>query len=604
MCGIIGIIGKQAVTQRLIEGLQRLEYRGYDSAGLAVLTPQGIIERRRAAGKIQHLTTVLQQHPIEGNLGIAHTRWATHGVANENNAHPHATKEVAVVHNGIIENHAELRTELKKLGHEFSSDTDTESIVHLLTHYVQQGMEPLPAVQAAMKRLHGAFALAIIFRDAPHQLIGVRRGAPLAIGYGDDEMYLGSDALAVAPLSKRISYLEDDDIAVLSNNGITIYDSHGDVIERPIQESRFSSAMIGKGDYRHFMLKEIFEQPSVLGDTLHAFTDHKNNEVNSDIFEKALRNLTSLTIVACGTSYYAAMVAKYWFESYAHIPVMIDVASEFRYRRPPLQKGGVALFISQSGETADTLAAAHYAKEQGQIICAIVNVPESSLLRLADVPLLTHAGPEIGVASTKAFTNQLMVLACFALAAARKNNMIGERSYKHLFHTLLEVPEQINALLHQDDQIHRVSTKIAESRDVLFLGRGLTYGIALEGALKLKELSYIHAEGYAAGEMKHGPIALVDDQVPIIALAPTGPLFDKILSNIEEVHVRGGKIIFISDANGLIYFKDKAFASLEIPVVDAFVTPFLYTIPLQLLAYHTALLRGTDIDQPRNLAKF
>jgi glutamine---fructose-6-phosphate transaminase (isomerizing) len=601
MCGIIGIIGKAPVAPLLLDGLKRLEYRGYDSAGIATLI-DGQIDRRRAEGKLANLAALLARAPLGGTVGIGHTRWATHGRPNEINAHPHATARVAVVHNGIIENFQELRDELAALGHVFETETDTETVAHLLTRYLDQQMSPEEAMATAMARLRGAFALAIIFADRPDLMIGARRGSPLVVGYGDGEMFLGSDAMALAPLTQRICYLEEDDWAVVRADGATIH--HGDrIVTRPIKLTALSGALIGKGDYRHFMLKEIHEQPAVVGDTLRALVNPLARRIELPALPFDFATLPRLTAVACGTAYLAGLVGKYWFEQIARLPVDIDIASEFRYREPPLDAGGVTLVISQSGETLDTLAALRYARGQGQRILAILNAPESTMARESDGLLPTLAGPEIGVASTKAFTTQLVVLACLAVAAARARRAIDGAGEAALSDALLELPSRLAELLLDDSTIRAIAPRLAEARDVLFLGRGTAYPIALEGALKLKELSYIHAEGYAAGEMKHGPIALIENGLPVIVAAPSGPLFEKTASNIQEVVARGGRVILIADADGIRQIGDKAWKVIEMPRVHPFVAPILYAVPVQLLAYHVAVAKGSDVDQPRNLAK-
>jgi glucosamine--fructose-6-phosphate aminotransferase (isomerizing) len=601
MCGIIGILGKEAVAPLLVEGLKRLEYRGYDSAGIATLV-NGHIDRRRAEGKLTNLEALLEREPLAGTTGIGHTRWATHGRPTERNAHPHATARVAVVHNGIIENFQELREELEALGHTFETETDTEVIAHLLTRYLEEQKSPEEAMALTLPRLHGAFSLAIIFAGRDGLMIGARRGSPLAIGYGDGEMYLGSDALALAPLTKRICYLQEDDWAVITADGATIY-NNGRRVEREIKQTALSGALIGKGNHRHFMMKEICEQPAVIGDTLQTFLNPLARTFEMPDMPFDFAKVSRVTISACGTAYLAGMVAKYWFERIARLPVEIDVASEFRYRAAPMPADGITLCISQSGETADTLAALRYAKAQGQPIVSVLNAPESTMARESDVVLQTLAGPEIGVASTKAFTTQLTVLACLVVAAARARGSIDHAREAELSTALLEVPARAAEVLNHDAAIRDIAAEIAEARDVLFLGRGTSYPIALEGALKLKEISYIHAEGYAAGEMKHGPIALIDETVPVIVAAPSDDLFDKTASNLQEVIARGGRVVFLSDADGLRKLGDKAFAAIELPKVDPFVAPILYAIPVQLLAYHTAVIKGTDVDQPRNLAK-
>lgn len=603
MCGIVGIISNRQVTPLLIDGLKRLEYRGYDSAGVATLV-DGKIERRRAKGKIVNLEKKIAENPLPGTIGIGHTRWATHGVPNETNAHPHATKYVAVVHNGIIENYRKLRDELKELGHVFESETDTEVVVHLISQKIEEGLDPQTAVAQSLKRLNGAFALAIIFAGREDILIGARKGAPLAVGFGDGEMFLGSDALALASLTQKIMYLEDGDWVVLTHSSATVYDENGKEAERPVEQSSTSGAMIGKGGYRHFMLKEIYEQPQVIGDTLNTMINQDMDTITLPNVPFDLKEMTRLTIVACGTSYYAGLVGKYWIESIARVPVDIDVASEFRYRRPVMEKGGVALFISQSGETADTLAALRYCKEQGQKIVSIVNVSASTMARESDCVLKTLAGPEIGVASTKAFTTQLTLLACFAIALGRAKGALSRSEESRLSRALVEVPSRAAEVLNNDKAIEKIAQNLmVPAHDVLYLGRGSSYPIALEGALKLKEISYIHAEGYAAGEMKHGPIALIDEGVPVVVVAPTDELFDKTISNMQEVLARGGKVVFFGDKDGVGTVKDRSAAAIVLPTVDSFVAPILYAIPVQLLAYHTAVAKGTDVDQPRNLAK-
>lgn len=602
MCGIIGIIGKADAAPLLLDGLKRLEYRGYDSAGIATLVNGGI-DRRRAEGKIVNLDALIGTNPLAGTIGIGHTRWATHGSPNEANAHPHADDRVVLVHNGIIENFQELRQELTAAGHTFKTETDTEAVVHLISSYLKDGKTPSEAVAAALKRLEGAFALAILFAGHDGLMIAARRGSPLAIGYGDGEMYIGSDSLALAPLTQRITYLEEGDWAEISSDGAVIHDETDAVVERQIQQTASSGAMIGKGNFPHFMLKEIYEQPAVMGDTLQSILNPWNKIVTLPEMPFDLASIPRITIVACGTSFHAGMVARYWFETIAGIPTEIDIASEFRYRTVEMQKGGLALFISQSGETADTLAALRYAKAQGQHIVSVVNVLESSMARESDAVLLTMAGPEIGVASTKAFTTQLTTLACFSIGIAAARGKIDAARQAELCLALTEVPSRANEVLNHDEEIEKLAHEVVDARDVLYLGRGTGYPIALEGALKLKEISYIHAEGYAAGEMKHGPIALIDEHVPVIVIAPSDELFDKTASNMQEVIARGGRVIFMSDAKGIAKLGDMAAATIELPEVDPFVAPILYTIPIQLLAYHVAVLKGTDVDQPRNLAK-
>jgi glutamine---fructose-6-phosphate transaminase (isomerizing) len=602
MCGIVGIIGHAQVAPLLVEGLRRLEYRGYDSAGIATLV-KGKIERRRAEGKLDRLADRLKREPLGGTIGIGHTRWATHGVPNETNAHPVATDRVAVVHNGIIENFQEIKDELTARGYHFETQTDTEAVAMLVTRYLRDGASPPEAVARMLARIEGAFALAMLFAGEHDMLICARRGPPLAIGFGEGEMYIGSDALALAPLTRRICYLEDGDWAVVTGGHATIYDANGEKAERPVRETALSGALIGKGNHRHFMEKEIFEQPAVMGDTLRAHFNPTTRSVHLAALPFELAQVSRVTIIACGTSFHAGLVAKYWLERIARVPVEVDVASEFRYRAADMPANGLAVFISQSGETADTLAALRYARQQGQHVLAVVNQPESTIAREADAVLPTHAGPEIGVASTKAFTTQLVVLACFTIALARARGMIDAAREASLSVALTEVPARASEVLNHAERIADIAGSIAEARDVLYLGRGTCYPLALEGALKLKEISYIHAEGYAAGEMKHGPIALIDDRVPVIVLAPPDELFEKTASNIQEVMARGGKVLMISDREGLARLGGRLAYGIEIPRCDAFVAPLLYAIPVQLLAYHVAVVKGTDVDQPRNLAK-
>jgi len=602
MCGIIGTIGKADAPPILLDGLKRLEYRGYDSAGIATLVDGGI-ERRRAEGKIANLESLIDGDPLSSTIGIGHTRWATHGSPTEVNAHPHADDRVVLVHNGIIENFQELRQELSQAGHKFQTETDTEAVVHLISSYLADGKTPAEAVAASLKRLEGAFALAILFAGHDDMMIAARRGSPLAIGYGDGEMYIGSDALALAPLTQRISYLDEGDWAEITADGAVVHDETDAIVERDIQQTSSSGAMIGKGNFPHFMLKEIYEQPAVIGDTLQTILNPWNEMITLPDLPFDLTKIPRVTIVACGTSYHAGMVARYWFETVAGVPCDIDIASEFRYRTVEMQQGGLSLFISQSGETADTLAALRYAKAQGQHIVSVVNVAESSMARESDAILQTKAGPEIGVASTKAFTTQLTTLACFVIGMAAARGKIDRTQEAVLCHALTEVPSRANDVLNHDEAIEKLAHEVMEARDVLYLGRGTGYPIALEGALKLKEICYIHAEGYAAGEMKHGPIALIDEHVPVIVIAPSDELFDKTASNMQEVIARGGQVIFLSDAAGIAKLGDMAAATIELPAVDPYVAPILYTIPIQLLAYHVAVLKGTDVDQPRNLAK-
>lgn len=608
MCGIIGIVGKEDVADRLVDGLRRMEYRGYDSAGVCTIH-DGQLVRRRAEGKLFNLIKELASDPAPGHTGIAHTRWATHGAPTAANAHPHATSELALVHNGIIENFKPLREDLEARGRKFESQTDTEVVAHLVSEQVEVGVSPEDAVKAVLPRLRGAFALAIAFRRYPDMLIGARLGSPLVVGYGakdengSGETYLGSDALALAPLTQRITYLEEGDWVVITREGAKIYDADNNPVEREIVTSGASAVAIEKGNYRHFMQKEIFEQPTVVAQTLRSYLRQVDQSVALPQIDFDLSTVNRITIVACGTSFYAGMVAKYWIETFARLPVDIDVASEFRYRDPVLEPGGLALFISQSGETADTLAALRHCKTAGQTIAVVVNVPTSTMAREADLLLPTHAGPEIGVASTKAFTCQLAVLAALAAHLAVKRGRVNRAEEAEIVQHLLEAPASLNAALDHDEEIAAMAHLIAPARDVLYLGRGPDYPLALEGALKLKEISYIHAEGYASGEMKHGPIALIDEAVPVIVLAPSGPLFEKTVSNMQEVRARGGKVVLISDAEGIAEAGEGCIATIEMPRVHPLIAPLVYAVPVQLLAYHVACVKGTDVDQPRNLAK-
>jgi glucosamine--fructose-6-phosphate aminotransferase (isomerizing) len=599
-------VGESSVAERLVDGLKRMEYRGYDSAGICTLH-EGTLVRRRAEGRLANLVNVLAADPAPGTVGIGHTRWATHGAPTASNAHPHATAEVAIVHNGIIENYKDLRAELLASGRTFESETDTEIVAHLISAEVEAGADPVAAVGAVLPRLRGAFALAIAFRRHPDLLIGARLGSPLVVGYGagaqEGEMYLGSDALALAPLTQRIAYLEEGDWVVIRRGSAQVFDAAGEPVTREVQTSGASAAMVEKGNYRHFMQKEIYEQPTVVAQTLASYLRRSDNSVALPQIDFDLSAIRRLTIVACGTSFYAGMVAKYWFEQFARVPVDIDVASEFRYRDPVLEPGGLALFISQSGETADTLAALRHCKANGQTIGVVVNVPTSTMAREADLLLPTHAGPEIGVASTKAFTCQLAVLAALAAHMAVKKGRLSREEEAEIVRHLLEAPAALNAALAHDDDIAAMAHLVAPARDVLYLGRGQDYPLALEGALKLKEISYIHAEGYAAGEMKHGPIALIDDAVPVVVIAPSGPLFEKTVSNMEEVRARGGQVVLISDAEGIKHAGEGCIATIEMPVVHPLIVPLVYAVPVQLLAYHVAVVKGTDVDQPRNLAK-
>lgn len=603
MCGIVGIIGRKEAAPLLIDGLKRLEYRGYDSAGVATLS-NGRIDRRRSEGKVADLEALNNTNPLSGVVGIGHTRWATHGLPNTINAHPHATDKVAVVHNGIIENYKDLKEELESYQIRFESETDTEVVVQLVTHYMNQGLGPQDAANKAFDRLQGAYSLALIFSGEDDLMIGARQGTPLAVGYGDGEMFLASDSYALAPLTNKICFLEDGDRVVLNRTSARIYTAGNDNVDRPIRVTAQSGAVTGKGNYPHFMLKEIYEQPAVIGDTLNAYINPATGKVSLPADILALATMPRITIVACGTAYYAGMVAKYWLEQVTRIPVELDIASEFRYREAPMPEGGVALFVSQSGETLDTLEALRYSKSQGQKIVSIINTIESTIERESDHVLHTLAGPEIGVASTKAFTTQLSTLACLAIAWGVERGTIDAEKEAELSEALRHIPTVAAQILNYDEEIKTIAKDIAQARDVLYLGRGSLYPLAMEGALKLKEISYIHAEGYAAGEMKHGPIALIDDNVPVVVLAPSNDrLFEKTASNVQETVARSGRVFLISDANGIKSLKDKSVWSVEMQDIHPFVAPILYAIPVQLLAYHAAVTKGTDVDQPRNLAK-
>jgi glucosamine--fructose-6-phosphate aminotransferase (isomerizing) len=603
MCGIVGILGRGPVADQLVDSLKRLEYRGYDSAGVATLEGAQL-DRRRAEGKLKNLEALLKASPLAGHTGIGHTRWATHGKPTEANAHPHATDNVAVVHNGIIENFRELRARLEKDGARFSSETDTEVVAHLVNAYLAKGLGPVEAVKAVLPQLHGAFALAFIFKGHDDLMIGARKGSPLAVGYGEGEMYLGSDAIALGPFTDTISYLEDGDWAVLSHAGATVYDEHNAMVAREVIRHNTATALVDKANFRHFMAKEIHEQPEVVGHTLAHYVDMATERVALPVkLPFDFSTVQRVSITACGTASYAGFVAKYWFERLARLPVELDVASEFRYREAPLRKGDLAIFISQSGETADTLAALRYAKAQGLHTISVVNVPTSTIARESETVLPTLAGPEIGVASTKAFTCQLMALAALAVAAGRARGELSADDETRLVHGLVEVPRLMSEALALEPQIEKLARDIARSRDVLYLGRGTNYPLALEGALKLKEISYIHAEGYAAGELKHGPIALIDEKMPVVVIAPHDRVFDKTVSNMQEVAARGGRIILMTDAKGAEAAAVNSLVTITLPDMPATVTPMVYAVPVQLLAYHTAVVMGTDVDQPRNLAK-
>jgi glutamine---fructose-6-phosphate transaminase (isomerizing) len=602
MCGIVGVIGSRPAAPLILDALRRLEYRGYDSAGIATLV-NGHIDRRRAEGKLGNLAAALDRTALAGSIGIGHTRWATHGAPTESNAHPHGTALVSLVHNGIIENHAELRAELEAEGQAFSTETDTETVAQLVDLNLKRGMNPIEAAGAALRRLEGAYALAMIFAGHPELIVGAQHGAPLAVGFGDDEMFVGSDALALAPLTRRIAYLRDGDWTVVDRKGAQFFDIDGNQVQREIKETRMTGAAIGKGNFRHFMEKELHEHPAVIGDTLHQMINPGSRSVALPDLGIDFARVPRITMSACGSAFYAGLVGRWWFEAVSRIPTDGDVASEFRYRTPPMPRGGLGLLVSQSGETADTLAALRYMREQDQTVLSILNVPESTMARESHAVLETVAGPEIGVASTKAFTAQLSVLACLAIAAGRATGAISADREAAMTAALLEVPGRAAEVLANEAAILSVAHRVAKARDVLFLGRGNCFPIALEGALKLKEISYIHAEGYAAGEMKHGPIALIDPAVPVIAIAPSGPLFEKTASNLQEAAARGGQVIVFSDAAGAAKLGGISVETVVLPDVDPFVAPILYAIPVQMLAYQVAVLKGTDVDQPRNLAK-
>ncbi len=603
MCGIVGILGKEPVAGNIVEALRRLEYRGYDSAGVATLV-DGKIERRRAVGKLKNLAEVLAREPLAGTSGIGHTRWATHGGVTETNAHPHVVGDVVVVHNGIIENFRTLKDELIASGAQFTTQTDTEVVAQLLARELKKGVAPRQAVHTVLKRLEGAFALAILFRGEEDLMIGARNGPPLAVGHGQGEMFLGSDAIALSPFTNRITYLEDGDWAILTHGSLEILDADGNPVHRPMSFSQASAMLVDKGNHRHFMAKEIAEQPEVIGHTLAEYVDFAERAIRvPDNLPFDFKALDRITITACGTASYAGLTAKYWFERVARLSTEVDIASEFRYREAPLPKNGLCIVVSQSGETADTLAALRYCKTHGQHTLAIVNVPESTIARESELVFRTYAGPEIGVASTKAFTCQLTALACLAILAGKLRGTITRAQEQELVGALIEAPRHMTEILKDEKHIAHVAREVANARDVLYLGRGLNYPIALEGALKLKEISYIHAEGYAAGELKHGPIALIDENVPVIVIAPRDELYEKTVSNMEEVAARGGKIVLLTDDQGLEDNGHKTFQRIRVPRASSFISPLLYAVPVQLLAYHAAVFMGTDVDQPRNLAK-
>lgn len=602
MCGIIGIVGVNSAAPRLVDSLKRLEYRGYDSAGIATLE-EGTLVRRRAEGKLINLEKLVVAEPLDGTIGIGHTRWATHGAPTERNAHPHATEKLAIVHNGIIENFAELRTDLEADGYRFESDTDTEAVAQLVTRALDRGLSPVEAVRESLPKLRGAFALAFLFSGDDNLLIAARKGSPLAIGHGEGEMFLGSDAIALAPFTDMVSYLDDGDWAVLTRESVTIYDENNAQVSRAIQKSAGAAFLVSKGNHRHFMEKEIHEQPEVISHTLAHYLDFSRGRVRTENISVDFAKINRLAISACGTAFYAASIGKYWFEQIARLPVDIDIASEFRYREMPLSKDTLALFVSQSGETADTLASLRYCKANGLQIASIVNVKESTIARESNVVFPTLAGPEIGVASTKAFTCQLSVLAALAIAAGRARGTIDEKQEEQLVRHLSELPRFANEVLHLSSRVEAVCRELMLVKHALYLGRGTSFPLAMEGALKLKEISYIHAEGYAAGELKHGPIALIDETMPVIVIAPHDRLFEKTVSNMQEVAARGGRIILITDAKGAAAAGMKTLETIILPDVPEIIAPLIYALPVQMLAYHTAVFMGTDVDQPRNLAK-
>ena len=601
MCGIVGILGQHEVAPTLVEALKRLEYRGYDSAGIATIDA-GKLDRRRAVGKLVNLSDLLVHEPLAGKSGIGHTRWATHGAPSVTNAHPHQAGPVAVVHNGIIENFRELRAELTKDGVKFVTETDTETVVLLTQKYMAEGLGPVDAATKTIARLHGAFALAFLFDGEDDLMIGARKGAPLAVGYGDNEMYLGSDAIALSPMTDRVTYLEEGDRAVLTRTSVKIYDANDAPVDRVVKKISLDTTRIAKASHKHFMAKEIAEQPAVIGEALSRYLT-ADGEIMLPDPGLDFTKIDRITMVACGTAFYACLTAKYWFEQIARMPVEVDVASEFRYREPPISDRTMALFVSQSGETADTLAALRYCAGKADLITSVVNVTESSIARESNLALPIHAGVEVGVASTKAFTCQLTVLFLMVLKAAVDRGAITKEELADHVSGLRSMPSLINTALEQNAALRDEAYKLSSARDVLFLGRGAMFPLALEGALKLKEISYIHAEAYASGELKHGPIALIDENVPVVVMAPNDTLFDKTVSNMQEVMARKGKVILISDRAGLDEAAEGTWGQIEMPPVADALAPILYAIPAQLLAYHTAIAKGTDVDQPRNLAK-
>ncbi|WP_170558514.1 glutamine--fructose-6-phosphate transaminase (isomerizing) [Ruegeria atlantica] len=602
MCGIVGVLGEHEAAPTLVEALKRLEYRGYDSAGIATVN-SGTLGRRRAVGKLVNLSDLLVHNPLPGKSGIGHTRWATHGAPSVANAHPHQAGPVAVVHNGIIENYRELRSELAEHGIDFTTETDTETVALLTAHYLETGLSPVEAAFKTIDRLVGAFALAFLFDGQDDLIVAARKGSPLAIGHGDGEMYVGSDAIALAPLTNRITYLEEGDRAVLTRTSLEIRNEAGELANRETRQINLDHTQTEKNGHKHFMAKEIAEQPVVIADAIRAYLPSGGDQVVLPDADLDFTKLNRLTMVACGTAFYACLTAKYWFEQLAQMPVEVDIASEFRYREPPISDRTAALFVSQSGETADTLAALRYCEGKADKIVSVVNVPESSIARESDIALPIHAGVEIGVASTKAFTCQLSVLLMLALKAAADRGTLTDEELADHYAALRGLPTVLNAALDQNPAIKTSAQRLSEARDVLFLGRGLMYPLAMEGALKLKEISYIHAEGYASGELKHGPIALIDKNMPVVVMAPRDTIFDKTVSNMQEVMARKGKVILVSDDDGIAEAEDGVWSIIRMPYVHPSLAPILYSVPAQLLAYHTAVAKGTDVDQPRNLAK-
>ncbi|RBW63098.1 glutamine--fructose-6-phosphate transaminase (isomerizing) [Ruegeria sp. A3M17] len=602
MCGIVGVLGEHEAAPTLVEALKRLEYRGYDSAGIATVNG-GTLGRRRAVGKLVNLSDLLVHDPLPGKSGIGHTRWATHGVPSVTNAHPHQAGPVAVVHNGIVENYRELRAELAEHGIGFATETDTETVALMTEYYLATGLSPIEAAFKTIDRLVGAFALAFLFDGQDDLIIAARKGSPLAIGHGDGEMYVGSDAIALAPLTNRITYLEEGDRAVLTRTSLEIRNEAGELANRETRQIKLDHTQTDKNGHKHFMAKEIAEQPVVIADAIRSYLPSGGDQVILPGADLDFTKLDRLTMVACGTAFYACLTAKYWFEQLAQMPVEVDIASEFRYREPPIPGRTMALFVSQSGETADTLAALRYCEGKADKIVSVINVPESSIARESDIALPIHAGVEIGVASTKAFTCQLSVLLMMALKAAADRGTLTDEELADHYAALRGLPTVMNAALDQNPAIKTSAQRLSEARDVLFLGRGLMYPLAMEGALKLKEISYIHAEGYASGELKHGPIALIDKNMPVVVMAPRDTVFDKTVSNMQEVMARKGKVILVSDDDGIAEAEDGVWSIIQMPHVHPSLAPILYSVPAQLLAYHTAVAKGTDVDQPRNLAK-